>query len=122
MIFFKGQWKPISLPAPPQQAQAAREECVCARGQQPAPEPHCCGPLRRRSSVDVFNYVAERGVQTFFGRTELAACKTLGSSAISSAKREKSAITLQFNTVETFLVANYDHRCSPSQIRARKDA
>ena len=67
-------------------------------------------------------YVAERGVQTFFGRTELAACKTLGSSAISSAKREKSAITLQFNTVAIFLTANYGHRCSAGQDGARKDA
>ena len=54
--------------------------------------------------------------------TELAACKTLGSSAISSAKSEKSAIPLQFNTVETFLVANYGHRCSAGQDTARKDS
>ena len=58
----------------------------------------------------------------FFRRTELAACKTLGSSAISSAKREKSAITLQFNTVAIFLTANYGHRCGAGQDGARKDA
>ena len=63
-----------------------------------------------------------RGVQTFFCRTELAACKTLGSSAISSAKSEKSAIPLQFNTVETFLVANYGHRCIASRTERRKDS
>ena len=41
---------------------------------------------------------------------------------MSSAKSEKSAIPLQFNTVETFLVANYGHRCIASRTERRKDS
>ena len=51
-----------------------------------------------------------------------SASKTLETQAQAAPKREKSAITLQINTVETFLVANYGHRCSASQTERRKDA
>ena len=77
------------------------------------------------STVDEFKGMWQnRGVQTFLRCTELAASKTLGipRELSISAKPEKSAITLQFNTVAIFRTANYGHCCSASQERARKDA